>query len=48
MRAFFDTHDAAIQLGVMPERGSLGEKAILLVRGFGLRRQGGDEVERRD
>lgn len=45
VRAFFDTHDAAIQLGVMPERGSLGERAILLVRGFGLRRQGADEVE---
>lgn len=48
VRAFFDTHDAAIQLGVMPERGSLGERAILLLRGFGLRRQGGEEVERRD
>ena len=47
VRAFFDAYDAAIQLGVMPERGSIGEKAILLVRGFGLRRQGGDEVERR-
>jgi hypothetical protein len=26
-----------MQLGVLPSRGSLGEKAMLMVRGFGLR-----------
>ena len=36
-RAFFDAYDAAVQLGVLPGRGSLGERALLLLRGFGLR-----------
>ncbi len=37
VRAFFDLYDAATQLGVLPNRGSLGEKALLVLRGFGLR-----------
>ena len=37
MRAFYDAYDAAVQLGVMPDRGSMGEKALLMLRGFGLR-----------
>jgi steroid delta-isomerase-like uncharacterized protein len=37
VRAFFDLYDAATQLGVLPTRGSLGEKALLMLRGFGLR-----------
>jgi steroid delta-isomerase-like uncharacterized protein len=37
VRAFFDLYDAAVQLGVFPGRGSLGEKALLVLRGFGLR-----------
>lgn len=37
MRAFYDAYDAAVQLGVMPPRGSMGEKALLMLRGFGLR-----------
>jgi len=37
VRAFFDLYDAATQLGVLPHRGSLGEKALLVLRGFGLR-----------
>lgn len=37
VRAFFDLYDAAVQLGVLPGRGSLGEKALLMLRGFGLR-----------
>jgi steroid delta-isomerase-like uncharacterized protein len=37
VRAFFDVYDAATQLGVLPGRGTLGEKALLMVRGFGLR-----------
>jgi steroid delta-isomerase-like uncharacterized protein len=37
VRAFFDLYDAAVQLGALPSRGSLGEKALLMLRGFGLR-----------
>ena len=37
VRAFFDLYDAAVQLGVLPSRGTLGEKALLVLRGFGLR-----------
>jgi steroid delta-isomerase-like uncharacterized protein len=37
IRAFFDLYDAATQLGVLPGRGSMSEKALLLLRGFGLR-----------
>jgi len=37
VRAFFDLYDAAVQLGILPGRGSLGEKALLMLRGFGLR-----------
>ena len=39
-RAFFDAYDAAVQLGVLPARGTLGEKALLMLRGFGLRARG--------
>jgi hypothetical protein len=37
VRGFFDLYDAAVQLGVLPSRGSLGERALLVLRGFGLR-----------
>lgn len=37
VRAFFDLYDAATQLGILPGRGSLAEKALLMLRGFGLR-----------
>ena len=37
IRAFFDLYDAAVQLGVLPGRGSLSERALLVLRGFGLR-----------
>lgn len=37
VRAFFDLYDAAVQLGVLPKPGSVGERAMLLLRGFGLR-----------
>ena len=37
IRAFFDLYDAATQLGVLPARGTLGEKALLMLRGFGVR-----------
>jgi steroid delta-isomerase-like uncharacterized protein len=37
VRTFFDLYDAAVQLGVLPTRGTLGEKALLMLRGFGVR-----------
>ena len=37
VRAFYDLYDAAVQLGALPGRGSLSEKALLMLRGFGLR-----------
>jgi steroid delta-isomerase-like uncharacterized protein len=38
VRAFFDVYDAAVQLGVLPQRGSMGERALFMLRGFGLNR----------
>ncbi len=38
-RGFFDLYDAATQLGLLPARGGLGESALLMLRGFGLRRR---------
>ncbi len=40
VRTFFDPYDAGVQLGVLPERGSLGGKAMLMLRGFGVRARG--------
>lgn len=37
-RGFIDVYDAATQLGLLPARGGWGEQALLLLRGFGLRR----------
>lgn len=37
-RGFFDLYEGAIQLGLLPRRGGLGETAMFLLRGFGLRR----------
>ena len=46
VRVFLDGYDAAIQMGVLPKRGSLAERAMLVVRGFGMRRGAGPgEVE---
>ncbi len=36
-RGFFDMHDAATQLGLLPKSGSLAQSALLMLRGFGLR-----------
>ena len=36
-RAFFDAWSAATTLGVLPKPGTAGERALLLLRGFGLR-----------
>jgi steroid delta-isomerase-like uncharacterized protein len=46
VRSFFDLYDAGRQLGVLPARGGLGEKTLLMLRGFGLR-VGGEEIEPR-
>jgi hypothetical protein len=37
VRAFFDLYDGCVQLGVLPAHGGLGEKALMMLRGFGLR-----------
>ena len=42
-RGFFDLYDATVQLGLLPPRGGLGETALLLLRGFGLRRRPPDQ-----
>jgi len=36
-RAFYDAWGAATTLGVLPKPGTAGERALLLLRGFGLR-----------
>ena len=36
VRAFFDVYGAAVELGLLPRAGSAGERALLLLRGFGL------------
>lgn len=36
-RGFYDLYDLGIQLGLLPVRGGLGETALLMLRGFGLR-----------
>jgi len=37
VRAFFDAYGAATALGVLPRHGTAGERALLMLRGFGLR-----------
>ena len=39
-RGFFDLYDAGRQLGLLPGKGGVGERALLLLRGFGLRPRG--------
>jgi steroid delta-isomerase-like uncharacterized protein len=38
-RGFFDLYEGAIQLGLLPQRGGLGEAALLMLRGFGVTRR---------
>lgn len=38
VRGFFDLYDIAVQLALLPKRGSLGESALMMLRGFGLLR----------
>ena len=37
-RGFLDLYDGATQLGLLPQKGGLGEAALLMLREFGLRR----------
>jgi hypothetical protein len=37
VRAFFDAYGAGVALGVLPRPGTLGGRALMLLRGFGLR-----------
>jgi hypothetical protein len=37
-RGFLDLYEGATQLGLLPQRGGLGETALFVLRGFGLRR----------
>ena len=37
VRAFFDVYSAAMELGVLPKPGTAGERALLMLRGFGIR-----------
>ena len=37
IRTFLDTYGVGVTLGVFPARGSLGEKALRMLQGFGLR-----------
>lgn len=36
-RAFFDVYGVGVQLGVLPARGSLSMRALLALRGYGIR-----------
>ncbi len=36
VRMFCDRYDAAVQLGLLPRPGTLGDRALLALRGFGL------------
>lgn len=37
VRAFLDVYGAAVQMGVLPRPGTFGGRALLMLRGFGLR-----------
>jgi steroid delta-isomerase-like uncharacterized protein len=37
IRAFFDAYGAAVELGILPRPGTLGEKTMMMLRGYGLR-----------
>jgi ketosteroid isomerase-like protein len=37
VRAFFDAYATAVELGLLPRAGTAGERALLMLRGFGLR-----------
>jgi steroid delta-isomerase-like uncharacterized protein len=37
VRAFFDLYAAGVTIGVLPRRGTVASKALLVLRGYGLR-----------
>ncbi len=37
VRAFFDVYAAAVAIGVLPRSGTLSERALMILRGYGLR-----------
>jgi hypothetical protein len=37
VRTFLDAYGAGVELGILPRRGSLGEKALRTLQGFGAR-----------
>ena len=37
VRAFYDLYGAAVDLGVLPRPGSVGERALMVLRGYGLK-----------
>jgi hypothetical protein len=37
VRGFYDVYGAAVELGILPRRGSLGERAFFMLRGYGVR-----------
>jgi len=37
IRAFFDAYGAAVDLGILPRPGTLGERTLMMLRGYGLR-----------
>jgi len=39
VRAFYDAYDGGVQVGLLPKPGTIGERALLVLRGFGLRRR---------
>lgn len=40
VRGFFDAYGAGVALGILPRRGGIGERALLMLQGFGLRLRG--------
>ncbi len=39
LRAFYDVYGAAMQLGVLPKPGTAGQRALLMLQGFGAARR---------
>lgn len=37
IRAFFDVHDVAVTLGLLPKPGSVRNRALMVLQGYGLR-----------
>ena len=37
IRGFFDAYGAGVELGILPKRGSIRERALLMIQGYGLR-----------